>query len=83
MLDPPQRRFPCSLRNLALRRALAFVLHDDGARCHLASVAHLTYLEGNEVEITKLAVNIQVEEGKFSHPVLDQKLSLKRPDILA
>lgn len=82
LLDPRQQRLPGGLGYLELHRALGLVLHDDCARCHVVSVAHVPYPEGNEVATTKLTIDTQLEEGEFTHPVLRLKPDPKRPRYL-
>jgi len=41
---------------------LCFVLHDDGSRGHLVTVAHITNLQCHQVATAQLAVDAEVEE---------------------
>src|SRR5690606_8869081 len=67
LLDPRLQGIPSGLSDLELNWALRLVLHDDGARRHLATMAHVPYPESYEIAAAQLAVNAQVEEGEFAH----------------
>jgi hypothetical protein len=58
------------------------VLHDDGARRHLVSMAHVPHPEGDAVAAAQLAVDAHVEEGELSHPGLHLETDAQRPDVL-
>src|SRR4051812_28043091 len=82
LLYPRLQRISRGLRNLELHRALGLVLHDDGARAHLLAVAYVPDLERDEIAAAELAVDAQVEEGKFPNPLLHLEADAKRPDVL-
>ena len=81
-LDPGLQGVPGGLRYLELHRALGLVLHDDGPRCHLVSMAHVPDFEGDEVASSQLAVDAQVKEREFVHPVFHLETDAQRPDVL-
>ena len=58
------------------------MLHDDGAGCHLLSMADVSDFECDQVAATQLAVDAQIEEGKFSYPPLHLKSDTADPDVL-
>jgi hypothetical protein len=58
------------------------VLHDNGTRRHLVSMAHIPDFEGDEVASSQLAVDAEVEERQFSHPALHLEADAQRPDVL-
>ena len=76
--DPHLYSVPGCLRDLKLHRALSLVLHDDGAGRHLIAVAHVPYLEGDEIASTQLAVDAKVEERQFAHPATASRYSTVR-----
>lgn len=82
LLDPRLQRIPGGLGDLELNRALGLVLHDDGARRHLVTMAHVPYPEGDEIAAAQFAVDTQVEEGEFADPPRHLESHAKCPDIL-
>jgi hypothetical protein len=69
-------------RDLELDRSLRLVLHHDSPRGQLLAVANVPDLEGNEGASTKLAVDPQIEEREFAHPVFHLESNTECPDVL-
>ena len=67
-LDPRLHGIASSLRYLELHWTQRLVLHDDGARGDLFTVAYVPDLQRNEIAASQLAVHAQIEESEFAHP---------------
>lgn len=50
-------------------RALGVVLQDDSAARHLVVMAHIAHFQRDEVTSAQLAVDAEVEKGKFSYSI--------------
>ena len=79
--DPHAHSVTGGRRDLELDGSLGLVLHHDGTRGDLVTVAEVAHLERNEVAPAKLAVNAQVEEGEFPYPLLHLQPKSKSPDV--
>src|SRR5690606_19118630 len=55
LADPGMQCIPSCWGNFELHRPLRFVLHDDGACCHLVAMAYVPNLQRNKVTAPQLA----------------------------
>jgi len=49
---------------------LCLLLQNDGPRCHPIAVAHVAHAQAQEIASAQLAVDAEIEQGKFSQASL-------------
>jgi hypothetical protein len=82
LLDPLLNGVARRRRDLELHRTLCLLLHDDGPRGDLVAMTDVPKLQLHQVTAPELAVDAQIEQRQFPHPIRHLKADPKRPDVL-